>query len=131
MTTLAGYIHWKLTGRRVVGIGEASGMFPVCRETGTFDAGMMELFNRLAASKGCRLRLEHILPRVLMAGENAGTLTKEGAALLDPSGTLQPGIPLCPPEARHWHDCDEQRGGKTGNVSAGTSILRWLSWIKT
>lgn len=125
MTTLAGYIHWKLTGRRVVGIGEASGMFPVCRETGTFDAGMMDSFNRLAESKGFGLRLEHILPRVLMAGENAGTLTKEGAALLDPSGTLRPGIPLCPPEgdAGTGMTATNSVAENTGNVSAGTSIF--------
>ena len=125
MTTLSGYIHWKLTGEKAAGIGEASGMFPVSQETGTYDERMLESFNRLAASKGYSLRLENILPKVLMAGESAGTLTKEGAALLDPSGTLRPGIPLCPPEgdAGTGMVATNSVAPGTGNVSAGTSIF--------
>lgn len=128
MTTLAGYIHWELTGRQVVGIGEASGMFPVCRETGRFDAELMERFDRLAESKGCRLQLESILPRVLMAGEAAGALTEEGAVLLDPSGVLRPGIPLCPPEgdAGTGMTATNSVAVKTGNVSAGTSVFAMI-----
>lgn len=128
MTTLAGYIHWKLTGRKAVGVGEASGMFPVSRKTGTYDEGMMESFNRLMASKGYSLRLEKILPEALMAGENAGALTEEGAALLDPSGTLRPGIPLCPPEgdAGTGMVATNSVAPGTGNVSAGTSVFAMI-----
>jgi sugar (pentulose or hexulose) kinase len=103
-------------------------MFPVSRETGTYDARMMESFNALAASKGYHLRLENILPEVLMAGENAGALTEEGAALLDPGGTLRPGIPLCPPEgdAGTGMVATNSVAPGTGNVSAGTSIFAMI-----
>ncbi|MFV0405350.1 MAG: xylulokinase [Propioniciclava sp.] len=125
LTTLAGYVHWKLTGERVVGIGEASGMFPIDPATGTYDAAMLATFDSLAAQHTSYPPLGTLLPAVLPAGTSAGTLTATGAALLDPSGTLQPGIPLCPPEG----DADTgmvatnavQR--RTGNVSVGTSVF--------
>ena len=106
LSTLAGYIHWKLTGQRVVGIGEASGMFPIDSATGDYDAEMMQKFDALVADKGFPWKLREILPKVLRAGEMAGTLTKEGARLLDRSGCLQPGVPLCPPEGDAGTGCD-------------------------
>ena len=96
LTTLAGYVHWSLTGEKVLGVGEASGMFPIDSETGDYDAGMMEKFDRLAAEKGYPWKLREILPKVLPAGADAGMLTAEGAKLLDPDGDLQPGIPVAP-----------------------------------
>ena len=97
-TTLAGYIHWKLTGRKVLGVGEASGMFPIDIHTRKFDAGMIKKFDEMTAPYGYSWKLEEILPEVLVAGEEAGTLTEEGAKLLDVSGNLEAGIPVCPPE---------------------------------
>ncbi len=124
-TTIAGYIHWLLTGRKVLGIGDASGMFPVDDKTMDYDAGMLEKFNALAAEKGYAMNLRELLPRVLRAGEPAGTLTAEGAALLDESGALGPGIPLCPPEgdAGTGMTATNAVRPRTGNVSAGTSIF--------
>ena len=125
LTTLAGYIHWQLTGEKVMGVGEASGMFPIDVNTKTYDAGMTEKFNRLAASKGYQWKVEEVLPKVLTAGEAAGRLTEAGARLLDPSGRLQAGIPLCPPEG----DADTGMVAtnsvekRTGNISAGTSFF--------
>ena len=98
ITTLDGYIHWKLTGERVVGVGSASGMFPIDSDTKTYYASMIDKFNELTAPKGYPWKVEQILPKVLVAGDNAGVLTAEGAKLLDPTGTLEPGCPLCPPE---------------------------------
>lgn len=123
LTTLAGYIHWQLTGKKVMGIGEASGMFPV--ENGDFHAGMLQQFDALAAPYGFSWTLRDILPQVLVAGENAGQLTEQGAALLDPSGSLAAGIPLCPPEgdAGTGMTATNSIGVRTGNVSAGTSIF--------
>ena len=97
-TTLAGYIHWKLTGRKVLGVGEASGMFPIDIATGKFNQTMVDAFNKEVEGKGYPWKLLDIFPEVLTAGENAGELTAEGAKLLDPTGTLQAGCPLCPPE---------------------------------
>ena len=124
-TTLAGYIHWKLTGRKVLGIGEASGMFPIDAETKQFHAGMMRTFEERIASRNLPWKLKDILPSVLVAGEHAGVLTEEGAKLLDVTGTLQAGIPLCPPEgdAGTGMVATNSVAKRTGNVSAGTSVF--------
>lgn len=124
-TTLAGYIHWKLSGEKVLGVGEASGMFPIDSTKGDFDAKMIAQFDELIADKGYPWKLGDILPKVLMAGEKAGTLTAEGAKLLDPSGNLQAGIPMCPPEgdAGTGMVATNSVGVRTGNVSAGTSVF--------
>ena len=125
LTTLAGYVHWKLTGEKVLGIGDASGMFPVDGETKNYDAGMMSRFNGLLQAHGYEYKLEDILPKILLAGEIAGRLTQEGAKLLDPSGKLKAGIPLCPPEgdAGTGMAATNSVAPRTGNVSAGTSIF--------
>jgi sugar (pentulose or hexulose) kinase len=122
LTTLAGYIHWKLTGKKVLGIGEASGMFPIDSRTNNYNQGMLEQFNGLISYTW---KLLDILPEVLIAGENAGSLTAEGAKLLDPAGGLQAGIPLCPPEgdAGTGMVATNSVAERTGNVSAGTSIF--------
>ncbi len=127
-TTLAGYIHWKLTGRKVLGVGDASGMFPIDIHTGQFDAGMIEKFDRLTATCGFSWKLESILPDVLTAGEEAGTLTEEGAKLLDVSGKLEAGIPVCPPEgdAGTGMTATNSIAKRTGNVSAGTSVFAMI-----
>jgi sugar (pentulose or hexulose) kinase len=125
VTTLAGYVHWRLTGRTVIGVGDASGMFPIDPATKGYDARLIEVFGDLVATKAPGLDISALLPEVLAAGTAAGELTAEGAALLDPSGELRPGIPLCPPEG------DAGTGmvatcsvtPRTGNVSAGTSIF--------
>lgn len=124
-TTLAGYIHWKLSGEKVLGVGEASGMFPIDSTKGDFDAKMVAQFDELIADKGYAWKLGDILPKVLNAGENAGALTAEGAKLLDPSGNLQAGIPMCPPEgdAGTGMVATNSVGVRTGNVSAGTSVF--------
>ena len=98
LTTLAGYVHWRLTGEKVLGVGEASGMFPIDSAACGYDAAMMRQFDDLLQAHELQYRLEDILPRVLCAGEAAGVLTAEGAKLLDPTGALRPGVPLCPPE---------------------------------
>ena len=125
LTTLAGYVHWQLTGRQVLGVGEASGMFPVNSATGTFDARMLALYDARIAPRRLPWRLEDILPTVLQAGDEAGTLTPAGALLLDPTGTLRPGIPLCPPEgdAGTGMTATNSVAPRTGNVSAGTSVF--------
>ena len=124
-TTLAGYVHWKLTGEKVLGVGDASGMFPIDIATGDYDAKMVAKFDELVAPKGFGWKLGAILPKVLTAGDNAGTLTAEGAKLLDPSGKLEAGIPLCPPEgdAGTGMAATNSVGVRTGNISAGTSIF--------
>lgn len=124
-TTLAGYIHWKLTGRKVLGVGEASGMFPIDIETKQFHTRMIAQFDELVASKGFGWKLAELLPQVLVAGEDAGVLTNEGAKLLDPSGKLQAGIPMCPPEgdAGTGMVATNSVARRTGNVSAGTSVF--------
>lgn len=123
LTTLAGYVHGRLTGRRVLGVGDASGMFPIDPATRDYDAGLVARFDELAAGRIPALRA--LLPEVLVAGEPAGELTAEGAALLDPSGALRPGIPLCPPEgdAGTGMVATNAVTPRTGNVSAGTSIF--------
>ena len=124
-TTLAGYVHWKLSGEKVLGIGEASGMFPIDSAALDFNKGMMTQFDELIADKGFSWKLEQIIPKVLVAGEQAGVLTEEGAKLLDVSGKLQAGIPMCPPEgdAGTGMVATNAVSEKTGNVSAGTSVF--------
>ena len=124
-TTLAGYIHWKLTGRKVLGVGEASGMFPIDIATGKFNQTMVDAFNKEVEGKGYPWKLLDIFPEVLTAGENAGELTAEGAKLLDPTGTLQAECPLCPPEgdAGTGMVATNSVARRTGNVSAGTSVF--------
>ena len=127
LTTLAGYIQWKLTGRKVLGVGDASGMFPIDPATGTYYADMVEKFDGLVAGK-YPWKLLDILPEVLTAGEDAGSLTEEGAALLDTAGNLRAGIPLCPPEGDVGTGmvATNSVAQRTGNVSAGTSIFAML-----
>ena len=128
LTTLAGYIHWQLTGNKVLGIGDASGMLPIDPETHNYSAAMVEKFNKLIAPKGFNWTLLDILPEVLNAGENAGFLTAEGANKLDISGHLKPGIPLCPPEGDAGTGMVATNAVKqrTGNVSAGTSSFSMI-----
>lgn len=123
VTTLAGYVHWRLTGRKVLGVGDASGMFPIDPATKDYDAELLARYDERAAGRVPALRA--LLPEVLVAGQEAGELTAEGAALLDPSGTLQPGVPLCPPEgdAGTGMVATDSVAPRTGNVSAGTSIF--------
>lgn len=127
-TTLEGYIHWKLTGRKVLGVGEASGMFPIDIATGDFNSRMIGQFNELIQPKNLPWKLEDIMPEVLTAGDDAGVLTEEGAKLLDVSGKLQAGIPLCPPEgdAGTGMVATNSVAKRTGNVSAGTSVFAML-----
>lgn len=124
-TTLAGYVHWQLTGEKVLGIGEASGMFPIDSTINNYDEKMLGLFSNLPKVKCLDWNIEDILPKVLLAGEAAGTLSEKGALLLDPSGRLNSGIPLCPPEgdAGTGMTATNSVSVKTGNVSAGTSIF--------
>ena len=128
MTTLAGYVHYLLTGEKVIGTGDASGIFPIDQATCDYNEDMVAKFNGLAEGSGFREKLEDILPRIVSVGECAGKLTEEGAKLLDPTGTFKAGVPMCPPEG------DAQTGmmatnsitPKTGNVSAGTSIFSMI-----
>ncbi|TFH68274.1 MULTISPECIES: xylulokinase [Cellulomonas] len=124
VTTLAGYVHWRLTGRKVLGVGDASGMFPVDPATHDYDADLVARFD---AHVGDRLPggLRDLFPQVLVAGQDAGALTAEGAALLDPTGTLQAGIPLCPPEgdAGTGMVATNSVARRTANTSVGTSIF--------
>lgn len=127
-TTLEGYVHWKLTGEKVIGIGEASGMFPIDINTKNYNSKMIEQFDELVASKNFSWKLKDIMPKVLLAGENAGVLTAEGAKLLDVDGNLKPGIPLCPPEgdAGTGMVATNSVAQRTGNVSAGTSVFAMI-----
>ncbi|MCM1086559.1 MAG: FGGY-family carbohydrate kinase [Muribaculaceae bacterium] len=127
-TTLAGYVHWKLTGEKTLGVGDASGMFPIDTQTGNFNEKMIAQFDELVADKNYPWKLKDILPKVQMAGEAAGTLSAEGAALLDPTGRLQAGIPLCPPEgdAGTGMAATNSVAKRTGNVSAGTSVFAMI-----
>ena len=128
MTTLAGYIHWKLTGKNVLGIGEASGVFPIDSTTKDYDLHMIQQFNEKVISKNLKWKIEDILPKVLVAGEEAGVLTEEGAKLLDVTGDLKAGSLLCPPEgdAGTGMVATNSIGIRTGNVSAGTSVFAML-----
>lgn len=128
MTTLAGYVHWKLTGEKTLGVGEASGMFPIDSITNNYNATMLEQCNALIADKKFAWRLQDILPLVQNAGENAGVLTEDGAKLLDPIGELKSGIQMCPPEgdAGTGMVATNSVAERTGNVSAGTSIFAMI-----
>ena len=125
ITTLAGYIHWKLTGKKVLGVGDASGMFPIDTECVDYRADMMEKFDTLIADRGFPWKVKEIFPKVLKAGELAGVLTEEGAAILDETNHLQAGIPVCPPEgdAGTGMAATNSVAKRTGNVSAGTSVF--------
>lgn len=125
VTTLAGYVHWRLTGRKVLGVGDASGMFPIDAATHDYDAGLIGIYDGLVAERARGLKVAELLPEVLPAGQAAGRLTAEGAAYLDTSGALQPGVPLCPPEgdAGTGMVATNAVAPRTGNVSAGTSIF--------
>ncbi len=124
-TTLAGYVHWKLTGEKVMGVGEASGMFPIDSTVNDYDGKMLDQFDELIAPKGFPWKIRDILPKVLVAGDDAGRLTKEGVSLLDPEGDLEEGIPFCPPEgdAGTGMTATNAVAQRTGNVSAGTSVF--------
>ncbi len=126
LTSLAGYIHWQLTGKKVLGIGDASGMFPLSDATREYDAGMMDKFDQL--TQPFLWKLKDILPKILPAGENAGTLSEAGARLLDPTGTLKAGIPMCPPEgdAGTGMVATNSVRQRTGNISAGTSVFAMI-----
>lgn len=128
LTTLAGYVHWMLTGQQVLGIGEASGMFPINSKTNDYDERMLELFDELIKPEKLPWKLEDILPKGVLAGEPAGVLTEEGARLLDPAGQLQAGILLCPPEgdAGTGMVATNSVAERTGNVSAGTSVFAMI-----
>lgn len=128
LTTLAGYVHWQMTGQKVLGIGEASGMFPVDSKINDYDAGKIELFNGRLEAENIPWKLQDILPKVLVAGESGGVLSAKGAILLDPTGQLEAGIPLCPPEgdAGTGMVATNSVAARTGNVSAGTSVFAMI-----
>ena len=128
LTTLAGYIHWQITGQKVLGVGDASGMIPVDPKTKTYDAEMVAKFDKLIEPRGFSWKLLDILPKSLNAGENAGFLTPEGANRLDVSGHLKAGIPVCPPEGDAGTGMVATNAVKqrTGNVSAGTSSFSMI-----
>ena len=124
-TTLAGYIHWQLTGEKAIGIGDAAGMFPIDSVTKDWDVNMIGQFDQLVEAKAFPWKLEELLPKVLVAGDAAGVLTEAGAKLLDTEGDLQAGIPVCPPEgdAGTGMAATNSVAVRTGNVSAGTSVF--------
>lgn len=128
LTTLAGYVHYRLTGEKVLGIGDASGVFPIDSIINDYNPVMIEKFGKIAADYNVPWRLQDILPRVLCAGNKAGSLTAEGALLLDPTGAISPGVPLCPPEGDAGTGMVATNAVKprTGNVSAGTSVFAML-----
>ncbi len=128
LTTLEGYVHWQLTGQKVIGIGEAAGMFPIDSTKNLYNEKMVDAFDKKIADKGFAWKLTDILPKILVAGECAGTLTQEGALLLDPTGELESGIPLCAPEgdAGTGMVATNSVAAKTGNISAGTSIFAMI-----
>lgn len=128
VSTLSAYIHWKLTGKKVIGIGDASGIFPIDSDTLDYDAGMLEKFNQLIEGYHLSWKVREILPQVLVAGQEAGRLTAEGAAFLDETGNLTAGIPLCPPEgdAGTGMVATNSVAPRTGNISAGTSTFAMI-----
>jgi sugar (pentulose or hexulose) kinase len=128
LTTLAGYVHWKLTGQKVLGVGEASGMFPIDSRTNDYDERMVALFNKQLEAESIVWKLQDILPKVLAAGDTAGVLSEEGAKLLDATGQLQAGSPLCPPEgdAGTGMVATNSVAERMGNVSAGTSVFAMI-----
>lgn len=127
-TTLAGYVHWILTGQKVIGVGEASGMFPIDTKTKDFNKKMIDIFDVEIKECNYPWKLAEIMPKVLLAGDNAGFLTEEGARLLDPTGILQAGVPMCPPEgdAGTGMAATNSVAVRTGNVSAGTSVFAMI-----
>lgn len=128
LTTLEGYIHWQLTGEKVLGVGEASGMFPIDIHTKDYNSNMIKQFDDMNAGEGFSWNLKQIMPKVLVAGEQAGVLSEEGARMLDVSGNLQAGIPFCPPEgdAGTGMAATNSVAKRTGNVSAGTSVFAMI-----
>ena len=128
LTTLAGYAHWLLSGEKVLGVGDAAGMFPIDSAVNDWDAAKADLYDGLIADRGYPWKLRDILPKVLAAGEKAGTLTEAGARFLDPDGDLEPGAPLCPPEgdAGTGMTATNSVAARTGNVSAGTSVFAMI-----
>ena len=128
ITTLEAYVHWKLTGKRVLGIGDAAGMFPIDSETKDYNEEMVQKFDELVAPYGFPWKLRDIMPKALVAGQDAGVLTEEGAKLLDISGKLKAGIPMCPPEgdAGTGMVATNSVRRRTGNVSAGTSVFAMI-----
>jgi len=128
LTTLAGYVHWKLTGQKVLGVGDASGMFPIDSKTNNYHQRMIDLFNAQLKVENIARKLQDILPRVLVAGDGAGVLTEEGARMIDPSGQLRAGTPFCPPEgdAGTGMVATNSVAERTGNVSAGTSVFAMI-----
>lgn len=128
LTTLSGYVHWKLTGAKVLGVGDASGMFPIDSKTGDYDTAKLEAFDVLCTEQGVEVPFRQLLPDVLPAGEVAGELTTEGALLLDPSGNVKPGIRFCAPEgdAGTGMVATNAVRPRTGNVSVGTSIFAMI-----
>jgi sugar (pentulose or hexulose) kinase len=133
LTTLAGYVHWKLTGQKVLGVGEASGMFPIDSKMNNYNKQMIGQFNELLKAENILWKLQDILPKVLVAGDAAGVLTQEGAKRLDPTGQLQSGSKLCPPEgdAGTGMVATNSIAERTGNVSAGTSVFAMIVLEKT
>ncbi len=127
-TTLSGYVHWKLTGQKVLGIGDASGMFPIDSQTNDYDASKIKLFNERLEADNIAWKLQDIFPKVLTAGDAAGVLTEQGTKLLDPTGQLHAAIPLCPPEgdAGTGMVATNSVAERTGNVSAGTSVFAMI-----
>ena len=125
LTTLAGYVHWKLTGEKVLGVGDASGMFPIDSTICSYDINKLSVVDSLLSDNRINYKLSDILPKVLNAGDNAGFLTERGAKLLDISGKLKAGVPFCPPEgdAGTGMVATNSITIKTGNVSAGTSVF--------
>lgn len=128
LTTLAGFVHWKLTGQKVLGVGEASGMFPIDSKINDYDEHMTALLNEQLELRKLPWTLQDIFPRILVAGDAAGALTEEGARLIDPTGLLRAGIPLCPPEgdAGTGMVATNSVAERTGNVSAGTSVFAMI-----
>ena len=125
LTTLAGYVHWQLTGKKVVGTGEASGIFPIDSAAGAYDGPMLEKFQQAVEAHGWKRRAIDIFPAIVPAGGDAGYLSTDGARLIDPTGTLQPGCPVAPPEgdAGTGMVATNSVAPRTGNISAGTSIF--------
>ena len=123
--TLAAYVHYKLTGQKVIGVGDAAGMFPIDSDALDYDEGMVQKFDALMTEKGYALKLREVFPKVLMAGQDAGVLTEAGAALIDETGALKAGIPLCPPEgdAGTGMVATNSVAPRTGNLSAVTSTF--------
>ncbi|MCP3030266.1 FGGY-family carbohydrate kinase [Halobacillus sp. A1] len=128
ITTLAGFIHWLLTGNKAIGIGDASGMFPISESNQDYNESMVKQFDELIATRGYPWKLKDILPTVYLSGEQAGSLTEVGAKILDKSENLQPGIPLCPPEgdAGTGMVATNSVRKRTGNVSVGTSVFAMI-----